>query len=113
MAGYQNHASIPGNATTALTLVSCLMTSLCFSQKVSNVDFDVVGNSVQIRYDIDDCGSDKTYDVRVFLGRDGEMTEIRRGLNGDVENVSCGSSKAITWDVLSDREELAGRVYFP
>jgi hypothetical protein len=88
------------------------MTSLCFSQKVSHVDFDVVGNSVQIRYDIDDCGSDKTYDVRVFLGRDGEMTEIRRGLNGDVENVSCGSSKAITWDVLSDREELAGRVYF-
>jgi len=112
MAGFRNHASIPGNAATALMLLGCLMTSLCFSQKITNVDFDVVGNTVQIRYDIDDCGSDKTYDLRVFVGKDGEMTEIKRGLRGDVESVSCGPSKAVTWDVFSDREELAGRIYF-
>jgi hypothetical protein len=112
MAGFRNHASIPGNATTAFTLLGCLMTSLCLSQKITNVDFDVVGSTVQIRYDIDDCATDKTYDLRVYVGKNGEMTEIRRGLSGDVEGVACGASKAITWDVLSDREELAGRVYF-
>jgi len=95
-----------------LTAAACLFSLESYSQKITHVDFEVVGGTVKISYDIDDCSGDKTYDVRVLLGKGGDLTEIRRGLSGDTESVSCGPSKTITWDVLSDREELEGRIYF-
>ncbi|MGC3946492.1 MAG: hypothetical protein QM762_18540 [Chryseolinea sp.] len=107
----RNHTSIPGIAFF-LAIVACHISPSSYSQKITNVDFEVAGNQVNINYDLDDCPGDKTYDLRVMLGKDGQLTEIKRGLRGDVESVSCGTSKTITWDVLSDREELSGRIYF-
>lgn len=89
-----------------------LMASMAYSQKISGVDFEVNGNNVEIHYDIISCSGDRNYDIRVLLGMNGRLTEITRGLSGDVENVPCGSSKRITWHVLSDREELRGPIYF-
>lgn len=107
----RNHTSIQGNLAVLLS-VACLLSFECYSQKITHVDFEVVGSSVKIVYDIDDCSGDKTYDLRVLLGKDGALTEIKRGLSGDIEDVACGPSKKITWDVLADREELTGRIYF-
>ena len=86
-----------------LILAACVTSHLSYSQKITNVDFEVIGNTVKITYDIDGCSEDKNYDIRLSVGKDGELTEISRGLSGDVENVPCGSSKIILWDVLSDR----------
>jgi hypothetical protein len=82
------------------------------AQKISNVDFEVIDNTVRISYDIGECSEEKNYDVKLSLGHDGKLTEITNGLSGDIEKVSCGPLKTIVWDVLSDRSELKGRIYF-
>jgi hypothetical protein len=108
----RNHTSPPRNITYLLILTACLFSHVSHSQKITNVDFEVTGNIVKISYDIDGCSGDKNYDIRLLLGKDGKLTEISHGLSGDIENVPCGSSNTITWDVLSDRQELTGRIYF-
>jgi hypothetical protein len=108
----RNHTSPLRKVTFLLILTACLFSHLSHSQKITNVDFEVIDNAVKITYDIGGCSGDKNYDIRVLLGRDGKLTEISRGLSGDLENVPCGSSNTITWDVLSDRQELRGRIYF-
>lgn len=108
----RNDTSVNRTIACTLALLAALLALPSYAQKITNVDFEVVGAQVIIKYDIEDCEGDKTYDLRVMLGKDGELTEIVRGLRGDVESVPCGSSKTITWDVLSDRQELAGKIYF-
>ncbi|MEJ1240263.1 hypothetical protein WBG78_19130 [Chryseolinea sp. T2] len=108
----RNYTSVACVVACVLAFAASLIPIVSYSQKITNVDFEVVGDKVDITYDIEDCSGDKTYDLRVMLGMDGQLMEIERGLKGDVESVDCGSSKRITWDVLSDREELAGKIYF-
>ena len=107
----RNH-TFPCNVTLMLILTASLASHLCYSQKITNVDFEVLGSTVKITYNIDGCSDDETYDVKLSLGEDGNLAEIVRGLSGDVKNVRCGSSRTILWDVLSDRDELQGRIYF-
>jgi hypothetical protein len=95
-----------------LILTASLTSHLTFSQKITNVDFEVMSNTVKVTYDITGCSKDENYDVKLSLGSEGEVTEITRGLSGDIKEVSCGSSRVILWDVLSDRNELTGQVYF-
>jgi hypothetical protein len=109
--GRENH-SFPVKSRLLLTILACLFSIASYSQKIDNVDFAVDGNTVKVHYDIEGCSSEKNYDVRLLLGVDGKVTEIKRGLSGDVQGVSCGSGKTIRWDVLADLQELNGRIYF-
>ena len=95
-----------------LILTACIAPHLSFSQEIANVDFEVIENTVKVTYDIYGCSDKEKYDVKLSLGNDIELVEIKRGLSGDVKDVACGSSKVILWDVLSDRDELKGRIYF-
>ncbi|HEX6893591.1 MAG TPA: hypothetical protein VF141_22925, partial [Chryseolinea sp.] len=63
-------------------------------------------------YDIAGCSQDENYDVKLSLGSEAGLDEITRGLSGDIKEVPCGSSRVILWDVLSDRDELKGQIYF-
>jgi len=108
----RNHTAFRCNLKLVLISTACVTSHLSYSQKITNVDFEVIGNTVKISYDINGCSENKNYDIKLSLGREGELTEISHGLSGDIKNVSCGSSKVILWDVLSDRNELKGRVYF-
>ncbi|MEJ1241966.1 hypothetical protein WBG78_27720 [Chryseolinea sp. T2] len=97
----------------SLTIVAlCLSPSLSVAQEISQVDFSVEGSKVNITYNIRNCSGNEDYDVRLLLGQNGDLTEIKSGLSGDIEHVSCGSSNTIVWDVLSDREELKGPIFF-
>jgi len=97
---------------SALTLTACLLSSLAYAQEITNVDFKVTGSTVKITFDVTACSGTEDYDVKVSLGLDGKLAAIERGLSGDLEHVACGSSNIIMWDVLSDRSELKGSVYF-
>lgn len=112
MSDGRKHTSIPRGIAFLFVLAGCFSSHLSFSQKIGHVDFEVIGNTVQINYDIEGCSEDRSYDVRLLLGVDGKLAEIKRGISGDTENVACGSSKTISWDVLADREGLRGRIYF-
>jgi hypothetical protein len=108
----QNHGAFQCSVTLMLILTACLTSCLSYSQEISNVDFEVVGSTVKINYDINGCSGNKMYDVKLSLGSEGELTELSQGLSGDIKNVPCGSSRVILWDVLSDRNELNGPIYF-
>jgi len=95
-----------------VTLAACLVPSISRAQEITHVDFEVTGPTVKISYDVTACSGNEDFDVRLLLGHDGELREIKRGLSGDLEHVACGSSNIILWDVLSDREELKGPIFF-
>ena len=93
-------------------LVGCVYPFISHAQEITHVDFTVNGSTVKITYDITTCSGNEDYDIRVLLAHDGNLSEIKRGLSGDIEHVGCGSSNIIVWDVLSDREELKGSIFF-
>ena len=112
MSDGRNHTSIPRGITYLIILAGCLLAHISMAQKIGHVDFQVVGNAVKVSYNVVSCTEGETYDVRLLLGMDGKLAEIKRGLSGDMKDVACGSSNTITWDVLSDRDGLKGRIYF-
>ncbi|HEX6225506.1 MAG TPA: hypothetical protein VFZ52_13910 [Chryseolinea sp.] len=95
-----------------LILAAWLFSPAIYSQEIRGVDFEVIGNTIKIRYDIGGCSDNETYDVKLSLKVDGKSTEVINGLSGDVKNVACGNSRLIVWDVLSDRDELKGKISF-
>ena len=105
------HVSTSRNLTCLLVVMAAFF-SRTYAQKITNVDFEVVESTVRIHYDIAGCSGDENYDVKLLLGRNGRLTQIDNGLSGDLKRVPCGSSNTIIWDVLSDRDELKGRIYF-
>jgi len=79
------------------------------AQEITNVDFTEQDNRyIIITYDLQNCNNEKV-DVEVkFFSTNNEYI-IPKNLIGDVNNVICGTSKKITWDVKAEREELKGQ----
>jgi uncharacterized protein (TIGR02145 family) len=80
-----------------------------FAQEISNVDFTEQDNRyIIITYDLQNCNNEKV-DIKVkFISNNNEVI-IPKNLTGDLNKVTCGSSKKITWDVKAEREELKGQ----
>ena len=88
-------------------LLLSVFTAVCsFGQTVSNVDAYQEGKNIIITYDIDKAGlvSD------VYCSTDGGRTwgEPLKQVTGDVNKQVPAGSHRIVWDVLSEREKLAG-----
>ena len=88
-------------------LLLSVFTAVCsFGQTVSNVDAYQEGKNIIITYDTDKAGSVGD----VFCSTDGGRTwsnPLRR-VTGDVNKQVPAGSHRIVWDVLSEREKLAG-----
>ncbi len=88
-------------------LLLSVFTALCsFGQTVSNVDAYQEGKNIIITYD-----TDKDENVGdVYCSTDGGRTwgEPLRQVTGDVNKQVPAGSHRIVWDVLSEREKLAG-----
>ena len=88
-------------------LLLSVFTAVCsFGQTVSNVDAYQEGKNIIITYDIDKAGlvSD------VYCSTDGGRTwgVPLKQVTGDVNKQVQAGSHRIVWDVLSEREKLAG-----
>ena len=88
-------------------LLLSVFTAVCsFGQTVSNVDAYQEGKNIIITYDIDKVGlvSD------VYCSTDGGRTwgAPLKQVTGDVNKQVPAGSHRIVWDVLSEREKLAG-----
>ena len=88
-------------------LLLSVFTAVCsFGQTVSNVDAYQEGKNIIITYDIDKAGlvSD------VYCSTDGGRTwgAPLKQVTGDVNKQVPAGSHRIVWDVLSEREKLAG-----
>lgn len=91
--------------TLFLSLV-CFTAVCSFGQTVSNVDAYQEGKNIIITYDTDKAGSVGD----VYCSTDGGRTwgEPLRQVTGDVNKQVQAGSHRIVWDVLSEREKLAG-----
>ena len=88
-------------------LLLSAFTAVCsFGQTVSNVDAYQEGKNIIITYDTDKAGSVGD----VYCSTDGGRTwgEPLRQVTGDVNKLVSAGSHRIVWDVLSEREKLAG-----
>ncbi len=88
-------------------LLLSVFTAVCsFGQTVSNVDAYQEGKNIIITYDTDKAGSVGD----VYCSTDGGRTwgEPLRQVTGDVNKQVPAGSHRIVWDVLSEREKLAG-----
>ena len=91
--------------TLFLSLV-CFTAVCSFGQTVSNVDAYQEGKNIIITYDTDKEG----YAGGVYCSTDGGNTWSKplRQVTGDVNKQVQAGSHRIVWDVLSEREKLAG-----
>ena len=88
-------------------LLLSVFTAVCsFGQTVSNVDAYQEGKNIIITYDTDKDGTVGD----VYCSTDGGLTwgEPLRQVTGDVNKQVSAGSHRIVWDVLSEREKLAG-----
>ena len=88
-------------------LLLSVFTAVCsFGQTVSNVDAYQEGKNIIITYNTDKAGSVGD----VYCSTDGGRTwgEPLKQVNGDVNKQVPAGSHRIVWDVLSEREKLAG-----
>ena len=88
-------------------LLLSVFTAVCsFGQTVSNVDAYQEGKNIIITYDTDKAGSVGD----VFCSTDGGRTwgAPLKQVCGDVNKQVPAGSHRIVWDVLSEREKLAG-----
>ena len=88
-------------------LLLSVFTAVCsFGQTVSNVDAYQEGKNIIITYDTDKAGSVGD----VYCSTDGGRTwgEPLKQVTGDVNKQVPAGSHRIVWDVLSEREKLAG-----
>ena len=88
-------------------LLLSVFTAVCsFGQTVSNVDAYQEGKNIIITYDTDKAGSMGD----VFCSTDGGRTWSAplKQVTGDVNKQVQAGSHRIVWDVLSEREKLAG-----
>jgi len=82
-----------------------------YSQSIEHVDFYVEDSKVVVVFSLQDCPANRTYDFGLFYRHENRVREAI-SVEGDLKNQQCGSYKQITWDVLSDRTALNGRVQF-
>lgn len=93
-----------------LILIGFLSFLTLHAQQVTNIRVSLEGDKVVITYDISSNNAGQTFDIKVECSADGGKTfSINpQSLTGDLTSVSTGIGKRIVWDVLSERQELAG-----
>jgi uncharacterized protein (TIGR02145 family) len=84
--------------------------TVLFAQQIKNVRVTQDGDNVVIVYDLTGGQSGQSYDIEVLVsGNRGQSFQIvPQALKGQLKEVLPGVNRKIVWDVLQDRDELAG-----
>lgn len=87
--------------TLILFLFYALVAFVAKSQNVSNADFVVVGNDIEITYELDDIA-----DIDIFCSTDGGKTFSGplENISGDVGNNVMPGKKTAVWHVYAERD---------
>lgn len=80
------------------------------AQHVANIRVTQESDNVVIIYDILSNNLGQTFDIKVECSADDGKTFsiLPKTLTGDLKGIKVGTDKRIVWDVLSERQELAG-----
>jgi len=89
-----------------------LVPLLSFSQQVENIHFEQAGKQIHIYYDLHGEG---TFNVKVYCSTNDGRTwgqPLQKITGAAGANQQPGVNKEIIWDVLAEREKLAGEIRF-
>ncbi|MBV5313656.1 MAG: formylglycine-generating enzyme family protein [Prolixibacteraceae bacterium] len=80
------------------------------AQQVTNIKVTQESDKVVLTYDIASDKAGQTFDIKVECSADGGKTYsiVPQTITGDLKGITAGKTKRIVWDVLSERQELAG-----
>ena len=93
---------------SAFFLILIGMVKPILSQQIQNVDFKVVGSTIEVEYDLVDCNENQKTDVQIEFTDDKGKKYNPISLSGDVKNVTCGKGKKAVWEVLNDTDAING-----
>jgi hypothetical protein len=94
-----------------ILIICCGIPHILFSQRIEHVDFYVEDSKIIVVFGLQDCPPNKSYDFGLFYKHEGRVREAT-SVEGDLRNQQCGGYKQITWNVLSDRSSLNGKIQF-
>lgn len=86
------------------------------AQEITNVQFKMVSNVMQISYDIENGKKDRLYDLAIKIefidSRDSlvKKTITPDKITGDFLKIKNGRNNLIKWDVLAEEEKLEGDI---
>ncbi len=93
-------------------LITILIQSIAFSQKIQNLDYYSSENNVIVTYDLNQCNSNNLYDITVIFVEEGTKKILYpKSISGEILEVSCGENKKIIWDVKNDYNSVSGKFY--
>lgn len=82
------------------------------AQNFEDVEFTTTEEFVIVSYDLVNCPSSWSYDIRVeaeLIDKRGNIkTIVAKTTDGDKKKVKCGKNKTIRWRVFEDEDELEG-----
>lgn len=90
---------------------------ICFnlvSQEIKNVSFSTTDEDVIVSYDLVNCPSSWSYDVRIeaeiIEGNGISETVVAKTVEGDLDKIKQGKNKTVRWRVLEDMDEIDGKL---
>ena len=92
---------------SAFFLILIGMVKPILSQQIRNVDFRVVGSTIEVEYDLVDCNANQKVDVVIVFSDASGKKYYPVSLSGEVKNVTCGNRKKVFWEVLKDYKEIS------
>lgn len=98
-----------------LTLLTSLLLgfTMANAQKVSNIQPKLVGNTMQISFDISEAAFNQKFNVQLFISTDGGKTwQGPVSLINDKKNEFAGGTNTITWDIFKDINSLDNEINF-
>ncbi|NOY36861.1 MAG: hypothetical protein GXO83_04735 [Chlorobi bacterium] len=80
--------------------------------RISNIDFNLVGNNIVITYDIDNYAPGEKFDVTIEIFTESGKKLDARSTAGDVgKNITAGKNKTVIWDFRNDKIKLTEGIY--
>src|SRR5690242_13632371 len=92
-----------------LSICFAFITIQGFSQRITNVTPQTVGDKIIVHYNIEDSKDEQIYEVALYSSQD-KFSQALRSVsgNGVGSSVSPGTERVIIWDVLKDVSQLTG-----
>ncbi len=101
-----------------LSVSFLLLTIVSNAQRISNVDFEVKNNKVEITYDILNVEKDQKFDITLWYSfTDRNYQRIYSNLTGDIGQITATQKGNITnqkiiWNALAGGESIKGDIIF-
>ena len=80
--------------------------------KISNIDFNLIGENIVITYDIVNYAPGEKFDIAIEIITESGKKLDARSLTGDVGmNITGGNGKTVTWDFKNDNIQITEAIY--